>query len=94
MNRRLLHDEAYAAALRLLHTVAPCLREEERRDALEEFYAIVRDALEAFAAKGERLHQRLHVHKLGLPGSTAAAETPTDASPQGQEPPCNSSPPT
>jgi hypothetical protein len=59
-NQRLIHDIAYATALHLLQTVQGCLREEEHRDAFEEFYGIVKAGLEAFAIHDERRLERLY----------------------------------
>ena len=59
MNQRLVHDIAYATALHLLRTVQGCLREEEHRDAFEEFYAIVKAGIEAYTIHDERRLERL-----------------------------------
>ena len=59
MNQRLINDLAFAMAQQLLDLVAPCIREEERRDAFEEFYAICKNGLESFCIRHDRMMQRL-----------------------------------
>jgi hypothetical protein len=48
MTSPLIHDTATAAAWHIVETVAPALREEERRDAAEEFYRVLVATLEAY----------------------------------------------
>ncbi len=55
MNDRLCHDTAVAMANALLDVIAPCLREEERLDALQEFYQVCRAGLEAHEILANRL---------------------------------------
>jgi hypothetical protein len=43
----------------LLEIVQDCIREEEHRDALEEFYRVAHAGLEAFCIQDERMRQRL-----------------------------------
>jgi hypothetical protein len=47
----LRHDVALVMAKHLLAVVAPCLREEERGDALLEFLGIVDAGLERYEAR-------------------------------------------
>lgn len=56
---RLIHDAAYALALRILGTIQHLLREEERRDAFREFYTAGRDTLEAYEVHADRMRRRL-----------------------------------
>ncbi len=60
MNQRLMHDCALMMAEHLVELVSPCLREEEKLDARDEFYAVCRAGLEAYEAQAGRLHKRLH----------------------------------
>lgn len=55
----LQHDTAFAAARELLGIVAPCLREEERRDAFDEFYRVCKAALEQYEMRMQREAARL-----------------------------------
>ncbi len=61
---RLAHDCAHKYALRLLGLVANCLREEEYRDAFEEFYALVRECVEEYEEKRVREERRLRPGRL------------------------------
>ncbi len=56
---RLRHDCAWAAALELLETVAPALREEEYRDFFGEAFRICLELLEGFEEKAARERKRL-----------------------------------
>lgn len=55
----LRHDAAFAAARALVEIVAPCLREEERRDAFEEFYRVCVAMIEAYEQQMQREAARL-----------------------------------
>jgi hypothetical protein len=59
MNERLINGRAFAMAQELLDLIAPCIREEERRDAFEEFYAICKNGLLALCIEHDRMMQRL-----------------------------------
>jgi hypothetical protein len=59
MNPDLIHDAAMAVACSILECIAPCLREEEQRDAFEEIYARVRAGIEAYEQMTERPRRRL-----------------------------------
>jgi hypothetical protein len=59
INGRLTHDAAVAMAHALLDMVKPCLREEEYRLALQEFYQICRAGIEAYELQHNRQQQRL-----------------------------------
>lgn len=59
MNQRLIHDATYAISIQILQTIATCLREEEQRDAFAEFYRIVKEGLESYEIKIDRMQSRL-----------------------------------
>ena len=59
MSKHLQHDTAFAMAHALLEIVAPCIREEERRDAFSEFYRVCLAALESYEVKCNRMEARL-----------------------------------
>jgi hypothetical protein len=63
MHKRICHDAAFPMAKALLDVVAPCIREEERRDAFDAFYRICLDGIEAFLIRHNRMESRLHPGK-------------------------------
>jgi hypothetical protein len=63
MNNRLIHDSAYAAAVSLLQSFSPCLREEEHKDAFDVAYETVKAAIEAYEIQTNRLEERLRPGK-------------------------------
>jgi hypothetical protein len=56
---RLTHDVAWTTAMHILEVVAPCLREEEQREAFAQFYVLVKAGLECFEIQAERADRRL-----------------------------------
>ncbi len=58
-NERLTHDVAWTTATHILDVFAPCLREEEQRDAFAEIYVRVKAGLECFEIQAERMQRRL-----------------------------------
>jgi hypothetical protein len=62
-NGRLIHDAAVAMAHTLLDMVKPCLREEERLTAFNEFYVICKAGIECFCLQQERMIHRLNPTK-------------------------------
>jgi hypothetical protein len=60
---RLVHDAAVAMSQAILDIVTPCLRGEERLDALNEFYIVCKAGIEAFCIQQERLRVRLNPTK-------------------------------
>ncbi len=56
---RLRHDVAWTTATHILEVFAPCLREEEQREAFAEIYARVQAGLECFEIQAERMQRRL-----------------------------------
>jgi hypothetical protein len=60
MNQRLTHDAAVAMAQALLAVVEPCIREDERLDALNEFYIICKAGIEAYDIQKTRMLTRLN----------------------------------
>jgi hypothetical protein len=63
VNERLIHDAAVSMSQAILDTVQPCLRQEERLDALSEFYVICKAGIEAFCIQQERMRVRLNPTK-------------------------------
>jgi len=59
MNKRLVHDAAYACALSVMECLSGLFREDEKRDGFSEIYARVKAAIEAFAVMEERKGKRL-----------------------------------
>jgi hypothetical protein len=55
----LRHDAAWATSIQIVEIFAPLLRDEEKRDAFEEVFARVKDGLDAFEIKQQRLQQRM-----------------------------------
>jgi hypothetical protein len=62
-NQRLIHDVAFATSRQILEVVAPCLREEEQRDAFAEIYERIKAGIECFELRSNRMASRL------LPGN-------------------------
>ena len=56
---RVKHDVAWATALEILQVFLPLLREEERRDAFDEIYSRVKQALHAYDREHKSLLHRL-----------------------------------
>ena len=56
---RLRAAAAFALALHILGMVKHLLREEEHKDAFDEFYRAARAAIEAYEQQTERERQRL-----------------------------------
>ena len=59
-NQRLFNDTCFAIAKDLLAQVSHLLREEEQRDAFNQFYAVVRQGLLLHELEQERLRRRLY----------------------------------
>lgn len=59
MDAELQHDAAVAMAVALVEIIAPCLREEEHRDAFEEFYRVCHAGIEAYVAQTDRKGRQL-----------------------------------
>jgi hypothetical protein len=55
----LLTDHALALAVAILDIVAPCLREEERKEAFGMFYTACKVTLESYESKAERMCRRV-----------------------------------
>jgi len=51
MDEELRHDVAIQMACELLAVIANCRREEEHRDALEEFYFVCREGIGRYCAR-------------------------------------------
>jgi hypothetical protein len=58
-NQSLGHDHAYALATVIIDIVGGCLREEERRDAFNEFYKAAMASFEHYEQQADRREQRL-----------------------------------
>ncbi len=54
MNHSLIDDVAHCTALHCVRIIAPCLREEEQRDAYQEFVAAIKAGLESFCVMRAR----------------------------------------
>lgn len=63
---RLENNAALDMARKLLAVIAPCLREEERKDCLDEFVRICLAGLQEFSEQRERMEQRLHPGNGGV----------------------------
>jgi hypothetical protein len=59
MNQRLINEHTFKLSWELVGIIEPCLRQEERRDAFEEFYRVVKAGILAYEAEAERMLQRL-----------------------------------
>lgn len=59
MDAELQHDAAVAMARALVEIIAPCLREEEQRDAFEEFYRVCHAGIEAYVAQASHKERQL-----------------------------------
>lgn len=63
MTERLKHDTAWVLSHSILEIFAPCLREEEQREAFAEVYVRIKAGLEALCIQEERQAQRLSPSK-------------------------------
>lgn len=54
MDEALQHDAAISMARSLVEIISPLLRQEERGEALREFYRVVRAGLEAYEEQLKR----------------------------------------
>jgi hypothetical protein len=59
MNQRLKNELVLRLARRALSIIAPCLREEEQRDAFDEFHAAFREEVVWYEVQAERMNKRL-----------------------------------
>jgi hypothetical protein len=64
MHQRLANEFVIRLARRALAIIAPCLREEEWRDAFDEFHAAFREELLRYEEERDRMRARLR----GRPG--------------------------
>jgi hypothetical protein len=76
MHQRLANEFVIRLARRALSIIAPCLREEEWRDAFDEFHAAFREELLRYEEERDRMRARLR----GRPGTAE----PTNESDAGQ----------
>ena len=58
MDPQIHHDTAMAMARALLGIIGNCLREEEHRDAFEEFYRVCREGIESYTVEKAWLEQK------------------------------------
>jgi hypothetical protein len=63
MNDRLIHDASIAMARAILDRISPCLRDEEKLEALRESYLVCKAGIEAFCIHQERMLARLNPTK-------------------------------
>jgi hypothetical protein len=59
MNKRLQHDCAFMMARTLLSIVQGCIREDEHREAFDEFFQACLAGIEQYEIQRERMLQRL-----------------------------------
>jgi hypothetical protein len=59
MNQRLKNELIIRLAKRALFIIAPCLREEERRDAFDEFCSAFGEELAWYETQADRMNKRL-----------------------------------
>ncbi len=60
MHQRLANEFVIRLARRALAIIAPCLREEEWRDAFDEFHVAFKEELLSYEEERERMAARLH----------------------------------
>jgi hypothetical protein len=60
---RLIHDAAFAMAKALLDLTSSALRDEEQREAFQEFYEVCKAGLEAYELQIARREHRLRPEK-------------------------------
>ena len=65
MHQRLANEFLLRLARRALQIIAPCLREEEHRDAFEEFTAAFKEEFNWFQMQCERMRKRGVMHGDG-----------------------------
>ncbi len=53
------HDVAFSTTLAVVRVFSPCLRDEEQRDAFDEVYPLIQQALLTFHERVERERERL-----------------------------------
>jgi hypothetical protein len=75
MHQRLANEFVFRLARRALAIIAPCLREEEWRDAFDEFHAAFKEELLRYEEERDRMRARLR----GRPGA-AEPTSESDAS--------------
>ena len=63
MDPQIHHDTAMAMARELLEIIENCLREEEHRDAFEEFYRVCREGIESYIAQKAWLEQKIEIEE-------------------------------
>ena len=59
MNQRLIHDARRGDMHAILDLVGSSLREEERAEAMNEFYLVCRAGIEAYEIQSDRLLLRM-----------------------------------
>lgn len=55
MDKKLMHDASVAMAHAILDLVSPCLREEEKLEALSNFYIVCQAGIESYCIKTEKM---------------------------------------
>lgn len=61
MDPQIHHETAMAMAHAILEVIGKHLRQEERRDAFEEFYRVCRDGIETYVVQKEWLEQKIEI---------------------------------
>lgn len=69
MHQRLENEFLYRLARRAVAIVTPCLREEEWRDAFEEFHLAFKEELHWYEEQRERMRARLTGSRTPGPGA-------------------------
>jgi len=61
VSAQLQHDAAVAMAKSILEIIGDCLREEEHRDAFEEFYRVCREGIETYSLHKDWLELKIEL---------------------------------
>ncbi len=59
ISQHLIHDHAMALAKAILDIIAPCLREEEQREAFGQFYEACKAGFMHYEERADRMMRRL-----------------------------------
>jgi hypothetical protein len=78
MHQRLANEFLFRLARRALAIIAPCLREEEQRDAFSEFHMAFKEELLRYEEEKDRMQSRLN-------GNRPSPREPKDTNAAGKE---------
>jgi hypothetical protein len=76
MHQRLANEFLLRLSRRALAIIAPCLREEEQRDAFSEFHEAFKEELLRYEQDRERMQARLNGRPAAVPAPDEAAANP------------------